>query len=374
MHLTRPASTATRASPRTLASPTGWGTTGPDGNMVEPRAGRPSALPVSRTCPIVPTILLYCLVAGGMSRSVFPHIGSAGVLINVASGGALVTAGLGFSKEQTAPETPGHPRHLPSGPRLRPETSSHPGLVTSRLSEPPLGPESTLGDQATSARFIAMLQRTAGNRAVQSLFSRPEHRPSRGDAPSSAGAAETELTSLQRNCKSVSGTANLPHGKVLPAKFQTEKATKLTAPWDMLAEFKSDPPDPGVCGRCGEYRQYVTGKMERNGQAIAHPLADGNSLSPGQFHEDAGKYGSKVVKYGYHSMPFPQSTFEGPDQATGQKWTGWDMPGISGEAGDHLKLDLGFMGELVDTCHDEKKLTTPATWVVAGSGVVPKTE
>ena len=338
----------------------------------------------------------------------FPSGRRAIVLIDIATGGARVTADLRFSREQTVLDTSGHPCQRPSGPRLRSETISHSGFVTSRLFERHLGSERTLGDQATSARFIAILQRTAGNRAVQSLLSRPEHTAlqrcgaepcacaregseSREDASSSAatagagmlgtlltsgstGSAPAELTSLQRTtCKKVSGTAKLPHGQVLPAKFQTEKATALMAMWDMSAKFESVPPDPGICGQCGEYRQYVMGKMVRNGAAIPKPLADDNFLTEGQFHEDAGKDGSEVVKYGYHSMRFQQSQFKRPDQATGQEWEGWDKPQIGGNAGDHLKLDLGFKGELVDTCNDDKKLTPPATWIVAGSGVVPTT-
>lgn len=165
-------------------------------------------------------------------------------------------------------------------------------------------------------------------------------------------------------CSSVRGKANLPSG-TLPA---TLTGNKLGASWSMSADFTGNPADPAICGPCGEYRQYVRGTFTKNGATVQHKLCGGN-LDPDTFQEDCAQIGGTQYKYGYHSIAFPTSKFSRPDQATGQRWDGYDAPGISGSSGDKLGVSLDFQGSLVDTCNGVS--LGGSQWSVAGTATVP---
>lgn len=165
-------------------------------------------------------------------------------------------------------------------------------------------------------------------------------------------------------CRSVSGTANLPAATLLA----TVTGNKLSASWSMSADFTSDPPDPAVCGPCGEYRQYVRGTFTKNGAPVTHRLC-GTNLDPTTFQEDCAQIGGTQYKYGYHSIPFGTSRFSQPDQATGQRWDGYDAPGISGSSGDSLTVNLDFQGTIIDTCNGAT--LGGSAWSVVGSATLP---
>jgi hypothetical protein len=155
----------------------------------------------------------------------------------------------------------------------------------------------------------------------------------------------------------------LPTGTI-PATLAVKK---LSGGWNMHGSFGSDPPKADVCGRFGEYRQWVRGRFTRNGQPAAKTLPDGE-LQPDAFLEDGDATGRK---YGYHEISFPGSEFTNPDQATGQTWEGQDDPGLFAKnPGDTLGVDLEFRGEFIDT----RRPTTPlaqSTWRVAGEATYP---
>jgi hypothetical protein len=178
------------------------------------------------------------------------------------------------------------------------------------------------------------------------------------DAGGNASASATPA------CRSVSGTASLPAATLLA----TVTGNKLSASWSMLADFTSDPPDPAVCGPCGEYRQYVRGTFTKNGAPVTHRLC-GTNLDPTTFQEDCAQIGGTQYKYGYHSIPFGTSRFSRPDQATGQRWDGYDAPGISGSSGDSLTVNLDFQGTIIDTCNSAT--LGGSAWSVAGSATLP---
>jgi hypothetical protein len=165
-------------------------------------------------------------------------------------------------------------------------------------------------------------------------------------------------------CKRVSASSSLPSG-TLPA---TLTGSKLGASWSMSANFTGDPPNPAICGPCGEYRQYVRGSFTKNGRPVTHQLC-GTALDPSKFQEDCVQIGGTQYKYGYHAIPFATSKFSRPDQATGQRWDGSDAPGIRGSSGDDLTVDLEFMGDLVDNCNGAT--IGGSTWKVSGSAKVP---
>jgi hypothetical protein len=142
----------------------------------------------------------------------------------------------------------------------------------------------------------------------------------------------------------------------------------LSTSWDMSADFTPSQ-DTASCRTRGEYRQFVKGKMTKEGVTHAHDLG-GVAMSETTFHEDRGNYGGGTVGYGHHSEPFPTSTFTRPDQATGTRWDGWDAPGFeTSEAGKHLGLDLHFQGKLIDTASGAELVTR--SWSVVGTGITP---
>jgi hypothetical protein len=165
-------------------------------------------------------------------------------------------------------------------------------------------------------------------------------------------------------CHGVNVSANLPSA-TLPA---TLIGNELGASWNMSADFTGDPNDPAICGPCGEYRQYVKGTFTKNGSTVHHDLC-GTPLDPATYEEDCNTVGSRQMKYGYHSIPFPSTRFSRPDQATGFHWDGFDYPHIIGESGDELGISLQFQGALVDTCNGVS--LGGSEWAVDGTATVP---
>jgi hypothetical protein len=156
---------------------------------------------------------------------------------------------------------------------------------------------------------------------------------------------------------------DLPTGTI-PAELMLRK---LRAGWEMSGRFGSDPPKADVCGRFGEYRQWVKGRFTRNGQLAPKTLPDGK-LEPDRFREDGDTQG---LKYGYHGIKFSGSKFTRPDQATGQTWKGQDDPGmVAKDPGDTLGVELDFRGEFIDTRHPATPLRE-STWRVAGEATYP---
>lgn len=189
--------------------------------------------------------------------------------------------------------------------------------------------------------------------------------PANGTSTISTGEERETETQTSSPCRNVSGTHALPSGTLAA----TLSGGKLGASWTMAADFTSDPPNPAVCGPCGEYRQFVRGTFMKNGSVVVHPLC-GTNLDPNNFQEDCGVFGGTQYKYGYHSIPFANSKFSKPDQPTGQRWEGSDSPGIRGASGDKLSIDLEFTGNLVDTCNGQS-LAVGSSWKVQGTATLP---
>jgi len=233
---------------------------------------------------------------------------------------------------------------------------------------------------APAERALSTLQAYAGNRAVQALMAGTAVARTTTLVTGEAGEQDTETATRTAvpgpgtpgaapapspgSCSAVTATATLPSGN-LPA---TVSGSKLGASWTMAADFTGTPNDPAVCGPCGEYRQYVRGKFAKNGNPVTHRLA-GVDLDPSTFHEDGAIIGGTTYKYGYHSIRFANSRFSQPDQATGQRWDGFDHPGITGSSGDTLSVDLDFRGETVDTCNGATLGTS--SWSVKGTTRLP---
>jgi hypothetical protein len=96
-------------------------------------------------------------------------------------------------------------------------------------------------------------------------------------------SGRTGIMVHRNGCKSVSVKEwNLPTDPI--------KATlayrKLSGGWVMGGTFESDPPNADVCGRFGEYRQWVKGRFMRNGQPEPKRLPYGKLLQPDTFSED----------------------------------------------------------------------------------------
>jgi hypothetical protein len=203
------------------------------------------------------------------------------------------------------------------------------------------------------------LQRTHGNRFVQRLLRGATLQPSF----SGPGSPDGLLSPRGGRC-SVTGSFT----RVPPAATTrpTVAGSTLSFPFWMVGKFSAS--IPCSCS-CGEYRQYVRGRLIRNGEDVPHALCGAN-LDPTTYHEDCTIDGGEVYKYGYRSIPFATSVFIYPDQETGCTFVGHDEPSISADSGDTVGLDLDYRGQLIDTCNGDRVLAS-ADWSVAGSARLP---
>jgi len=164
------------------------------------------------------------------------------------------------------------------------------------------------------------------------------------------------------HCALTGSFTNIPSGTLAA----TLGGNKLGASFSMVGTFNA--PIPCTCS-AGEYRQYVRGSFTKNGSNVTHALC-GTNLHPTTFQEDCGISGGNTYKYGYRSIPFANSKFTSPDQATGCQFNGFDYPGIRGSSGDTLSVNLDFRGELIDTGMGSAVLAS-SSWSVVGSATVP---
>jgi len=191
----------------------------------------------------------------------------------------------------------------------------------------------------------------------------PEAVIGREAAPVDLAITSTSTSTIQRRACSVTGSfSSIPSGTL----SATLSGTKLGAAFNMIGNFT--PSIPCNCSG-GEYRQYVRGTFTRNGSNVTHYLC-GTTLNPTTFQEDCGIFGGTVYKYGYRSIPFDNSKFINPDQATGCTFQGFDNPGITGSSGDTLAVNLDFKGELIDIWNGNNVLASSA-WSVVGTATVP---
>lgn len=158
----------------------------------------------------------------------------------------------------------------------------------------------------------------------------------------------------------------IPKGSV-PAIM---KGRDLVAEFDMIADFKPlvAPGRPACSCKCGEYRQYVRGTHKKFGALDPVAQCGGGTLDATKWSEDCKPPG---IKYGYHGIPFANSKFTKPDQASGCRFEGHDAPATHGTGthDDKLEIDLQFRAELVNICNGET--LGLATWTVAGEGNEP---
>ena len=180
------------------------------------------------------------------------------------------------------------------------------------------------------------------------------------------GTTPGPVTGPSHSCVPTVVSSSLPSGHIAA----TVSGGRFAAPFDMSADFDTPIPCNGICG---EYRQFVSGYSQVNGTDIVHPLC-GNNMSRTTEHEDCLTSGGTNYKYGYHSIPFTNSRFTNPDQATGWSYRGHDAPGFnlaSFSSGTVLNWHLNFRGELVDACDNDNPIQPSATWTAGGTYTVP---
>jgi hypothetical protein len=227
------------------------------------------------------------------------------------------------------------------------------------------------------------LQRTAGNRAVARLIqcqravdASPENGLASGEQLIIEGAGPDTGGSIQRvgptqipfqghgpggQACQISGTLNVPSG-VVPATMPD--GHKLTGGWFMSADFVS----PAGCGPHGEYRQFISGTVTRNGVKMPGLWArmDGKQVPEDDFIEDMGIDG---VRYGRHKEAAARSRFSNPDQDTGRHWDGDDHPSVTSigaPPGTVIAVDFLYEGRLVNT--DTGATIESKSWEFKGSG------
>jgi hypothetical protein len=187
--------------------------------------------------------------------------------------------------------------------------------------------------------------------------------PAAGAAPQPAAPPQaTPQQAAPPNACHIQGAsfATIPSGAV-PA---TLSGNTLGAAFTMKADFT--PSIPCTCS-CGEYRQYVRGTFTANGHPLTHSLGGGRTLHPTNFQEDGDV--AAGTAYGHRSVPGTKSNYT-PDQAGGCHFEGADEPGVSGAPGTVLGINLGFHGDLIDTCRGNTVLAT-SSWTVSGNATVP---
>ncbi len=159
---------------------------------------------------------------------------------------------------------------------------------------------------------------------------------------------------------------DIPSGNLKPSL----NGNKLGAAFNMKAQFTVDGND---CGK-GEYRQYVEGQFKVNDSVLAHRLCDSTWLEVGTLHEDGcGPHGSNpgpCTAYGHRACPdHPYDVYSPDPRSKGCTYAGWDEPGVSGQPGDKLEVDLSFLANLVNV--ETGEVLATASWTVKGTATVP---
>ncbi len=259
----------------------------------------------------------------------------------------------------------------PDEQRSAPRTATSPAAPTATS---PAAPARGRAPQAAPARAPALSEATriAARRATIVSASAPEG-PTEGpdgvvtetqslDGGTDGGGVDGGAANPAADHCAVTGRfTTIPSGTLVP----TFTATKLGTSFSMVGEFTA--PIPCPCAR-GEYRQYVRGTFTANGNPVAHQLGPGVPMSATTFQLDGNS--TTANYFGRRDFRTSYTKFTNPDQATGCRYEGSDIPGLSAGTGTALGINLDFRGELIDTANPGTALAT-ATWSVVGSGTVP---
>jgi hypothetical protein len=180
-----------------------------------------------------------------------------------------------------------------------------------------------------------------------------------GGAATTGGGGTATPTA---GCSVTGSFSTIPSGNLAA----TMSGNRLGGSFTMISNFVASSGSGCTCS-CGEYRQYVWGTFTANGNPVVHSLGGGRNLHPTTPQED-GDVGAGTV-YGHRSVLGTQSRFL-PNQATGCRFEGADQPGIaSATSGTVLAMNLGFRGDLIDTCNSNNVIAT-SSWSVRGTGTV----
>ncbi len=220
--------------------------------------------------------------------------------------------------------------------------------------------------QMSSASLLRSLATSGSSGTTQSLMETEEgtetiavNRLENGSTTTLNGGGGGAASS---SCSVTGSFTSIPSGTLAA----TVSGGRLSASFSMIGEFS-----PSVPCNCsgGEYRQYVRGRFTSNGSNVTHRLC-GTNLHPTTYQEDCAVSGGTTYKYGYRSIPFSNSRFTNPDQATGCRFVGFDRPGIGGASGATVSVNLDFIGALIDTDHGNRVLAA-SMWSVVGSATLP---
>lgn len=143
--------------------------------------------------------------------------------------------------------------------------------------------------------------------------------------------------------------------------------SKVGERFEMIAGFT------GACACC-EYRQYVKGEFLVDGVKLEHPLPGGKRLERDTYHEDGlvNPPAGINVYYGHRAEGNTDpSDIYSTDRPSGCDYSGRDYPGVASSAliAVTLTTDLGFRGEIIDTCRGGE-VKRSSEWIVACSGTV----
>lgn len=145
-------------------------------------------------------------------------------------------------------------------------------------------------------------------------------------------------------------------------KVATWKGGVLQAPFTNTIYFNAD---DNSSYSYAEFRQYVKGSFKVDGTPIVHSLGAAGNLD-GTFKEDGpGQYGHRS------NAANPKDKYTNPNQTTGKKFYMEDEPGIRGDPGEKVEIDLQFKGVVIDTT-DGNKVLEEKRWTVKGKKTVPQ--
>ena len=126
-----------------------------------------------------------------------------------------------------------------------------------------------------------------------------------------------------------------------------------------------------------QYRQYVRGQFLLNGKPVPHKLTKNSMLSKHEYQFDGPKGGDpyglrstrdrELQRASTYTHSFSGRPFYAED---GPLLIVLDDPGIQGEQGDTIALDLEFVGQIV-AFGDPMIVIARKTWTVKGTYQVP---
>lgn len=176
-------------------------------------------------------------------------------------------------------------------------------------------------------------------------------------------------------------SVDIPAGLVSCTK-RTQPDVQCGGAFEMHAVFTDANPSVPACG---EYRQYIRGELEVNGQPVRFITkengvpaprlmrprpgpgsTDDNFIEDGQAASNPANPFHVDLDYGHRNASVGNGNVNDmyvPKRRSGAQYVGRDTPQGTGAAGTFFKIDVDFRGQLIDVCNGGTVLFT-REWTV----------